>query len=49
MLSQQQLLVELDDQIRAGGTGFYIQSAEERRLDDLIAQLCIRRTLSPLE
>lgn len=49
MLTRQQLLTELDDQIRAGATGFYIQSAEEARLDDLLAELCAQRNLRPLE
>lgn len=49
MLTRQALLAELDDQIRAGATGFYVQSAEERRLDDLLTDLCKQRSLRPLE
>lgn len=49
MLTRQALLAELDDQIRAGATGFYVQSSEERRLDDLLSELCMRRSLRPLE
>jgi len=49
MLRRQDLLDELDRQIRAGATGFYIQSAEEGRLDGLLAQVCEMRALKPME
>lgn len=49
MQTRQQLVEELDAQIRAGATGFYIQSSEEDRLDDLLKEVCSRRSLEPLE
>nr|WP_315597681.1 AAA family ATPase [uncultured Cupriavidus sp.] len=49
MLRRQDLLDELDRQIQAGATGFYIQSAEEGRLDGLLVELCEMRALKPME
>lgn len=48
-LTRQRLVDELDAQIRAGATGFYIQSNEEERLDEVLAEVCQLRSLQPLE
>jgi AAA+ superfamily predicted ATPase len=49
MNTQSQLLTELRSKLLAGSPGFYVQSAEEERVDGIIRELCALENLCALE